>query len=93
MIVSRPVIAFALLRQASDLLQNDLLSGVSLLIRPIVADLAGQLYDASKLADRMASAYGLSLPAAALEAFTARLLSAKILQREDLSGGLSRAVY
>jgi hypothetical protein len=50
---------------------------VSLLIRPLVADLAGQLYDAEQLADRMAKAYGLSLPSAALEAFTSRLLRAQ----------------
>lgn len=93
MTVSRPVIAFALLRQASDLLQNDLLSGVSLLIRPIVADLSGQLYDAQQLADRMAKSYGISLPGAALEAFTGRLISADILRREDSPSGMPRAVY
>src|SRR5947208_144296 len=47
--VSRPVVAFALLRQSSDLLRTDLLGGVAILIRPLVTDLSGQLYDADVL--------------------------------------------
>ncbi len=91
--VSRPVIAFALLRQSSDLLQTDLLGGVSILIRPLVSDLAGHLYDAEVLAGRMAKAYGISLPANALEEFMPRLIAAGVLQVEELAGGLHRAIY
>lgn len=93
MSVSRPVMAFALLRQAGDLLQTDLLGGVSVLIKPLVSDLSGKIYDASQLADRMASAYGISLPASALEAFRDRLEVAGILQREELSDGFQKVVF
>jgi hypothetical protein len=91
--VSRPVVAFALLRQSSDLLRTDLLGGVAILIRPLVADLSGNLYDANVLADRMAKAYGISLPSSALEGFMPRLVTAGVLRVEELPGGLNRAVY
>ena len=91
--VSRPVIAFALLRHSSDLLKTDLLGGVCLLIRPLIADLAGQMYDANVLASRMATAYGISLPASALEDFLPRLLASGVLVEQKSSGGLVRAVY
>jgi hypothetical protein len=91
--ISRPVVAFALLRQCSELMRTDLLSGVSVLIRPLVSDLADQLFDSRVLADRLANAYGLSIPAAALEGMTHRLVAAKILRFEQLQSGLTRAVY
>lgn len=90
---SRPVIAFALLKQCGDLLQTDLLGGVAVLIRPLVSDLAGQVYDAGILASRMAAAYGISLPPSALEDFTPRLASAGILVIEESGSGFNRAVY
>lgn len=90
---TRPVIAFALLRQCSDALQTDLLGGVSLLIRPLVAELAGQVYNANALASRMADAYGISFPSTALEDFMPRLISAGILKQEDAANGFFRAVY
>ncbi|MBD8545080.1 hypothetical protein IFU00_22640 [Oxalobacteraceae sp. CFBP 8761] len=74
-------------------MQTDLFGGVAVLIRPLVNDLAGQIYDAQVLADRMASAYGMSLPASALEDFTSRLVSEGVLRKEETSGGLVRAVY
>jgi hypothetical protein len=74
-------------------MQTDLLGGVAVLIRPLVTDLAGQIYDANILAERMASAYGMSLPASALEDFTSRLVAAGILRKEEVGGGLTRAVY
>ncbi len=91
--VSRPVIAFALLRQCSELMRTDLLSGVSVLIRPLITDLADQLFDSRVLADRLASSYGVSIPGAALEGMTHRLVAANILRIEQLQSGLTRAVY
>ncbi|SHH70292.1 hypothetical protein [Massilia sp. CF038] len=91
--LSRPVIAFALLRHCGDLVQTDLLGGVAVLIRPLISDLTGQIYDAANLAERLAKAYGISLPASALEDFTSRLASAGILTIEEGGAGLSRAIY
>lgn len=90
---TRPVIAFALLRQCSDSFQGDLLAGVSLLIKPIVADLAGQTYDSVALATRMEKAYGISLTGAALEGFVPRLVAAGILHVEGKPGSPSKAIY
>lgn len=74
-------------------MQNDLFGGVAVLIRPLVKDLAGQIYDANVLAECLAGAYGMSFPASALEDFTSRLINAGILRREDTGQGLTRAVY
>ena len=90
---SRPVIAFAPLRQCSELMQTDLLSSVAVLIRPLVSDLANEVYDARVLAERLAASYGLSFPSAALESFTDRLVSAKVLRIEQAGAGLTRAMY
>ncbi|BDT73383.1 hypothetical protein os4_29320 [Comamonadaceae bacterium OS-4] len=91
--LSRPVIAFALLRQCSELIRTDLLSGVSVLIRPLVSDLAGQLFDSRVLSERLAGAYGVSIPAAALEGMTERLAAANVLLIERLPSGLHKVVY
>ena len=91
--VSRPVIAFALLRQSGEMLQTDLLGGVAVLIRPLVSDLAGQTYDATVLANRVAKAYGISLPASALEGFMQRFVAAQVLRIEKVTATNSRAVY
>lgn len=93
MAVSRPVIAFALLRQCSEAMRTDLLSGIAILIRPLVSDLTDQLFDSRILADRLASAYGVSIPAAALEGMTHRLVAANILRIEQLESGFTRALY
>ena len=90
---TRPVIAFALLRHCGESMQNDLFGGVAVLIKPLVKDLGGQIYDASVLADRLAGAYGMSLPSSALEDFTSRLINAGILRKEEAGPGLTRAVY
>jgi hypothetical protein len=90
---SRPVIAFALLRQSSEALKTDLLSGLSILVRPLVADLAGQMYDASLLAQRMADSYGISLPSSALEGFMPRLIAAGVLQKVQTPTGIPHVVY
>lgn len=91
---TRPVIAFALLRQCSDTFQGDLLAGVSLLIKPVVADLAGQIYDSALLASRMEKAYGIPLTGTALEGFVPRLIAAGILHVElKQNGGPSKAIY
>lgn len=91
--ISRPVIAFALLRHSSDLFKTDLLGGVCLLIRPLISDLSGQQYDANVLATRMGTAYGISLPSSALEEFLPRLLAGGILVEQKSAGGFTKAVY
>lgn len=93
MAVSRPVIAFALLRQCSEAMRTDLLSGIAVLIRPLVNDLADQLFDSRILSDRLAGAYGVSIPPSALEGMTHRLVAANILRIEQLDSGLTRALY
>lgn len=93
MLVSRPVIAFALLRQCSEAMSTDLLSGIAILIRPLVEDLSGEIFDSKVLADRLASAYGISVPSAALEGMTHRLVAANILRTEQTESGLTRALY
>lgn len=93
MLVSRPVIAFALLRQCSEMMRTDLLSGVSVLIRPLISDLDSQVFDSRVLAERLADAYGVSIPPAALEGMTQRLVSANILRLEQTGFGLSRALF
>lgn len=93
MLASRPVIAFALLRQCSELMRTDLLSGIAVLIRPLVGDLADQLFDSRILAGRLADAYGVSIPPTALEGMTHRLVAANILRVEQLESGLTRALY
>jgi len=90
---SRPVIAFALLRQCSELMRTDLLSGVAVLIKPLVGDLADQAFDSRVLATLLADAYGISIPAAALEGMTQRLVSANVLRIEQTEAGLSKALY
>lgn len=90
---SRPVIAFALLRQCSELMRTDLLSGVAVLVKPLVADLADQVFDSRILADRLAKAYGISIPAPALDAMTERLVSADVLRLVQTESGMPKAVY
>ena len=90
---SRPVIAFALLRQCSELMRTDLLTGVAVLIKPVVPDLADQVFDSRVLATRLASAYGISIPATALEGMTRRLVNANVLRIEETETGLSKALY
>lgn len=93
MIVSRPVIAFALLRQCSEVMRTDLLSGIAVLIRPQIGDLADQLFDSRVLAARLGTAYGISIPPAALEGMTHRLVAANILRIEQSASGVTRALY
>ena len=93
MLVSRPVIAFALLRQCSEMMRTDLLSGVAVLVKPLVSDLVNQVFDSRILAARLADAYGISIPSSALEGMTQRLVSADILRIEKTEAGLARALY
>lgn len=90
---SRPLIAFALLKQCSEIMKTDLLGGVALLIRPIVGDLTGKVYDSKVLAEKLATSYGLALPAEALEEFAPRLIDSGILIPEESQGGVTRVVY
>lgn len=90
---SRPLIAFALLKKCSETMRTDLLGGVALLIRPQVRDFAGAVYDSKVLADRLARAYGLAVPADALEEFVPRLMESGILVEEVMQSGAVRAVY
>lgn len=91
--ISRPVVAFALLKQCSESLSRDLLTGVTILIRPLVMDLAGTEYDAVLLALRLKEAYGLSVPVKALEDFASRLTVAGILTTIEMGANVSRHVY
>lgn len=91
--LSRPVIAFALLRQCSELMSTDLLSGIGVLVRPLVSDLAGQSFDSHNLAMRLSNAYGISIPDAALEALVDRLVIAGILVLDQRGQDTARAVY
>jgi hypothetical protein len=91
--ITTPVIAFALLRQCSEAMRSDLLSGVAILIKPLVADLAGQLFDSRVLSERLAKAYGISIPASALEGMTDRLTVANLLRLEKTDSGLNRVLY
>lgn len=93
MVISRPVVAFALLRQCSEIMRTDLLSGIAVLIRPLVSDLADQLFDSRVLSERLANAYGVSIPSAALEGMTHRLVAADVLRIERVETGLTRALY
>ena len=93
MFVSRPVVAFALLRQCSEIMKTDLLSGIAVLIRPLVSDLADQLFDSRILSERLANAYGVSIPSTALEGMTQRLVAADVLRIERGETGLTRALY
>lgn len=90
---SRPVVAFALLRQCSELMRTDLLSGIAVLMKPLIADLADQVFDSRVLADRLAKAYGISIPAQALDAMTQRLVSANLLRLEQTDTGVPKALY
>lgn len=90
---SRPVIAFALLRQCSEYMQTDLLGGIAILIRPLVNDLANKVFDSKILSERLGLSYGISIPAAALEGMTHRLISAGILRTEKTEVGIPRALY
>ena len=90
---SRQVIAFALLRQCSELTKTDLLGGVSLLIRPLIKDLEGEIYDSRVLASRLEDAYGLVIPFGALEGMVDRFVSADILFLEKTENGVDRVVY
>ena len=92
MLVSRPVIAFALLRQCSEMMRTDLLSGVAVLVKPLVSDLANQVFDSRTLATRLAEAYGISIPSSALEGMTQRLVSADILRIEKTEAGLAHLI-
>jgi len=93
MLVSRPVIAFALLRQCSELMETDLLGGVAVLVRPVITDLVGQLFDSRLLSERLGEAYGVSIPPAALEGMLLRLAAANILRIEQLPSGITKAIY
>lgn len=90
---SRPVIAFALLRQCSELMRTDLLAGIAVLVRPLAVDLANQVFDSRELAERLAKAYGISIPAPALDAMTQRLVSAGVLRLEQTESGVPKALY
>jgi hypothetical protein len=86
------VIAFALLKQSGEAIRGDLLSGISILLRPIVTDLGGKLFESGLLAKRIADAYGMDIPATVLEDLMEKLVSAKVLEIDD-STGSKRVIY
>lgn len=75
------------------MMRTDLLSGVAVLVKPLVSDLANQVFDSRVLATRLAEAYGISIPSSALEGMTQRLVSADVLRIEKTEAGLARALY
>ena len=90
---SRPVVAFALLKQSGEAIQGDLLSGITILLRPLVADLSGRVFDSTLLATRMAQSYGMDFPASVLEDFVPRLLAVNGDQEPRLFGGEDAALH
>ncbi|WZB75517.1 hypothetical protein WJ972_03815 [Achromobacter insuavis] len=74
-------------------MSTDLLSGIAILIRPLINDLASGIFDSRVLAERLATAYGISVPSAALEDMTHRLVAANILRIEQTGTGITRALY
>ncbi len=74
-------------------MHTDMLGGVAVLIKPLVADLSGRVYDSKQLAERLETAYGLDLPGDALEDFTSRLITNGILVIEENGSGMKKAVY
>lgn len=93
MALARPVIAFALLKQCSDVLRTDLLGGIAILIRPLISDLAGQRFSATLLADRIASTYEISIGPEVLEEFLPRFKDAGIVEARALSQHAEDAVF
>ena len=91
--LTRPVIAFALLKQCSEVMRTDLLGGISILIRPLIGDLAGQRFSAQILSERLASTYGISIQATVLEEFLPRFKDAGIVEAKPLSPNAEEAVF
>lgn len=93
MALTRPVIAFALLKQCSELMRTDLLGGIAILIRPLITDLAGQRFSATALADRLSSTYGISIGPEVLEEFLPRFKDAGIVEGRPLSPHADEAIF
>ena len=90
---SRPVIAFALLSQCSELLQTDLLGGISILIRPLISDLTGQRFSSEALATRITDTYGMSIAPSVLEEFLPRFKDAGIVDIRAISANVNEAFF
>lgn len=93
MINSRPVIAFALLSQCSELLRTDLLGGISVLIRPLISDLAGKRFSSELLAKRVTDTYGISIAPTVLEEFLPRFKEAGIVDIRSISENVNEAFF
>lgn len=91
--LTRPVIAFALLKQCSEVMRTDLLGGISILIRPLIGDVAGQRFSAQILSERLASTYGISIQPSVLEEFLPRFKDAGIVEAKPLSQNAEEAVF
>lgn len=93
MSTSRPVIAFALLKQCSEVMRTDLLGGISVLIRPLISDLAGQRFSADLLSKRVSETYGMSIAPNVLEEFIPRFRDAGLVGTRSLSENADEAFF
>lgn len=93
MSIARPVIAFALLKQCSEVMRTDFLGGISILISPLVTDLAGQRFSSELLSKRVADTYGMSIDANVLEEFLPRFRDAGLVEIRNLTGNVTEAVF
>lgn len=91
--ISRQVIAFALLKQSSEVMRTDLLGGISVLIRPLIADLSGQRFSAELLSTRVAQTYGLSIAPSVFEEFIPRFKDAELVGVRPLSTNADEAYF
>jgi len=91
--ISRPVVAFALLKECSEVLRTDLLGGISLLVKPLIADLAGQRFSSELLAERISSSYGIAIGPQALLDFLPRFLAAGLVVEKKISDIVTEVVY
>lgn len=91
--ISRPVVAFALLKECSEVLRTDLLGGISILIRPLIGDLGGQRFSGQLLSDRLSSSYGLAISPQALEDFLPRFIAAGLVVEQKISESVSEAIF
>ena len=91
--ISRPVVAFALLKECSEVLRTDLLGGIALLIKPLISDLGGQRFSAEVIRERLSENYGISISVQALTDFIPRFLDAGILEERKVNETVSEAVY
>lgn len=93
MAIARPVIAFALLKQCSEIMRTDLLGGIAILIRPLLNDLGGHRFSAEILSKRVADAYGIQIEPVVLEEFIPRFQEAGLVEIKSLSENANEVLF